>query len=535
MTTDSLAPFGYAPRERTLPILLQRQAERFGERRVLVTTEATWTFAQACTLAAGQARTLADVGIRSGERVAILSGNRAEVLRLVLACAWLGAIAVPINTACKGPQLQYYLANSGARLLAIEHDLLTALEQADLTGLPLERVWTIDAAPAFATLQGRPLERLPEPDDPLPAANVQPGQTLAILYTSGTTGPSKGVCSPHAQFFWWSVNTARLLGVREGDVLHTTLPLFHINALNTFGQALLCGATEVVERRFSASTYWSSLIARGATIGYLLGAMVPILLARAPTREEREHKMRIALGPGVPAEMHRELARRTGIVLLDGFGSTETNFVIGGPIAAQRAGFMGPVYQGFRARVVDADDDEVPPGVPGELILRAEEPFAFATGYFGMPERTVEAWRNLWFHTGDRVVCDAEGYFKFVDRLKDAIRRRGENISSYEVEQVLLGHPAIATAAVFPVQSELAEDEVMAAIVLRPGQTLTPQALIAYCEPRLPYFAVPRYVDVVAELPRTENGKIQKYRLRERGVTATTWDRGARGGRGSTV
>ena len=161
--------------------------------------------------------------------------------------------------------------------------------------------------------------------------------------------------------------------------------------------------------------------------------------------------------------------------------------------------------------------------------MRADEPFAFATGYFGAPEKTVEAWRNLWFHTGDRVVRQADGYFRFVDRLKDAIRRRGENISSFEVEQVLLGHPAVANAAVFPVPSPLAEDEVMAALVLHPGSELKPEDLIAYCAPRLPYFALPRYLEFMRELPVTENGKVQKYKLRERGITERTWDRGPSG------
>jgi crotonobetaine/carnitine-CoA ligase len=158
-------------------------------------------------------------------------------------------------------------------------------------------------------------------------------------------------------------------------------------------------------------------------------------------------------------------------------------------------------------------------------VLRADEPFAFATGYYGMPDKTVEAWRNLWFHTGDRVVREADGAFRFVDRIKDAIRRRGENVSSYEVEQVLLSHADVAGAAVFPVRSELAEDEVMAAIVAALDRRIDCAALARFCEARLPKFAVPRYIEVLDELPRTENGKVQKYKLRERGVTPTTWDR----------
>jgi crotonobetaine/carnitine-CoA ligase len=188
---------------------------------------------------------------------------------------------------------------------------------------------------------------------------------------------------------------------------------------------------------------------------------------------------------------------------------------------------MGWLQPGFEARVVDADDVELPAGTAGELVLRADAPFAFATGYFHRAEETLRAWRNLWFHTGDRVVRDADGAFRFVDRLKDSIRRRGENISSHEVEQVLLCHPAVAAVAVYPVRSELAEDEVMAALVARPGTAIDAAALVDFCKERLPRFAIPRFLDVVADLPRTENGKVQKFVLRERGVTPTAWDREA--------
>jgi crotonobetaine/carnitine-CoA ligase len=195
------------------------------------------------------------------------------------------------------------------------------------------------------------------------------------------------------------------------------------------------------------------------------------------------------------------------------------------PDPSKRRGVMGWLRAGFDAQVVDEHDGRLPDGEAGELVLRADEPFAFANGYFGMPDKTVEAWRNLWFHTGDRVVREADGAFRFIDRIKDAIRRRGENISAFEVEQVLQSHPAVAAVAVFPVRSELAEDEVMASIVLHAGQAIDEAELIAFCQTRLPRFAVPRYIDLVSGLPRTENGKVQKFKLRERGVTPTTWER----------
>lgn len=520
MSGQAHLPRSYAPRERTLPTMLARQAELYADRPLLVCGAENWTYANARQIAAGMAGAFAVAGLRKGERVAIMCSNRPEFMRVFLGCAWLGLVAVPINVAAKGPQLAYLLADSGAAALVIEDGFVDLLDSAARDGL--RHIWTVPGE------RGR---ILPAPAAPLPPAALGPGDDLAILYTSGTTGPSKGVRCPHAQYFWWGANSARVLGVTQADVLCTTLPLFHINALNTFAQALLTGAVAVVEARFSASGFWPAMARHGASVAYLLGAMVPILLAREPAPEERGHRVRIALGPGVPGHLHAPFRLRTGVKLVEGYGSTESNFVIAAEDANVPPGAMGRVCPGFEARVVDEDDADVPPGEPGELVLRAREPYAFASGYHGRDAKTVEAWRNLWLHTGDRVIRDADGVFRFVDRLKDAIRRRGENISSWEVEQALLGHPGVEAAAVFPVRSELAEDEVMAAVVPKPGAAVSEIDLLRHCEPLLPRFAVPRFVELVAELPRTENGKVQKFRLRERGVGPRTWDREAHGAR----
>jgi carnitine-CoA ligase len=523
----------FAPHERTLPAMLSRQAARFGSRKLFVAGDAAWSYADALTIAGRAAAALARAGIKPGDAVAILCGNRAEFMQAFLGCAWLGAIAVPINVASRGAQLHHILSNSGARLLVVEAPLLDVI--APLIGKPgvaLERIWLVSSDTPIGLPAPAPdvaVEPFVLGEDAQDATPMRPGDPVAILYTSGTTGLSKGVLCPQAQYYWWAINSTRLLGIVEGDVLMTCLPLFHTNALNAFYQALLSGSTLAVEPRFSASGFWPALRRHDATVTYLLGAMVPILLSRPETADDRAHRVRIALAPGVPKGFHATFRDRFGIHMADGFGSTETNFVIGSPQGEHRPGAMGRVWQGFEARVVDEDDAEVPAGTAGELILRAREPFAFASGYVGMADKTVEAWRNLWFHTGDRVICDADGYYHFVDRMKDAIRRRGENISAYEVEQVVLSHAAVATAAVFPVRSELAEDEVMVALVLRPDATLTAPELLDHCQPRLPYFAVPRYVEFVDELPATENGKIQKFKLRERGVTASAWDREAAG------
>jgi crotonobetaine/carnitine-CoA ligase len=516
----------FEPSARTVPEMLRRQAARYGDHALFVCEGETLSYAAACELAAKSGGRFAAAGIGRGDRVAILCGNRTEFVDLFLGLAWIGAISVPINVAARGAQLEHMLKTSGARLLILETEWLPALQFVEFGKLAVEAIWVIEpASDRPAKVDNVPVLEMPALAAPVASAELKPHDLLTILFTSGTTGPSKGVCCPHAQYFWWGYTVARQLDLREGDVLHTTLPLFHVNALATFFQALLTGSTQVVEKRLSVSNFWPALVASGATVTYVLGAMVPMLMSRPPSEDERRHKVRCALAPGVPLPMQEPFTERTGIVLLDGYGATESNAVIGTHMGNRCAGWIGQVVEGFQARVVDEDDNVVPPGTPGELLLRADEPFAMAMGYFGMPEKTVEAWRNLWLHTGDRVVCNEDGYFKFIDRMKDSIRRRGENISSFEVEKVIMSHPAVEVAAVFPVPSDLAEDEVMTTIVVKPGSALDGETLVRFCEGRLSYFAIPRFVEFLDDLPRTESGKVQKFKLRERGRTGQTWDR----------
>ncbi|MEN3341970.1 MAG: carnitine-CoA ligase [Actinomycetota bacterium] len=518
------------PEQRTLPTLLELAAARWGDRQLVreVSGGSGRTFAAMRDRAAGYAGRLAEQGIAAGDRVAVTSENRVELLDLWLGCAWLGAVLVPVNTALRGPQLAHVLGDSDARLLVAEQEQLGALAGLEAPPPALERLWVLGEA--SEPPHGLRAESFPAPGDAVPPHPTGPGDPCLILYTSGTTGPSKGVLCPHAQWYWWAVKTGGILGVGDEDVLYTCLPLFHTNALNTFVQALTAGATFCPGPRFSARTFWQRLAESQATVTYLLGAMVHILSKRPPDAFERSHRTRIALAPATPAPLLEPFRERFGIELVDAWGSTETNVVMAAaPGTGAPPGSLGTVVDGFEARVVDEHDEELPAGVPGELVVRSDHAFAFASGYHGLPEQTVEAWRNLWFHTGDRVVRDEGGYFHFVDRLKDSIRRRGENISSFEVESVLVSHPDVAAAAVVPVPSELGEDEVLACVVLREGSRVAAADLLGFCEPRLAYFAVPRYVELLDELPLTASGKVEKHRLRTRGVSATTWDREAAG------
>jgi carnitine-CoA ligase len=494
--------------EQTLPTMLERGAALHGDRPLLRFGDDVWSYAELREDAARLAGALAEAGIAPGDRVAVVSENRPEILRLWLACAWRGAVLVPVSTALRGEGLRHVLASARPRAAAVESTLRDRVSEAGL-----EPTWVFDEG------------GLPHAAEAVAAHPVGPGDTCAILFTSGTTGPSKGVLCPHAQWYWWAVKSGEVLSIGRDSVLYTNLPLYHTNALNAFCQALVAGATYVLGPRFSASAFWERLERADATVTYLLGAMVSILLRTPESALDRAHRVRVALAPATPADLHAPFYERFGVRLLDAWGSTETNIVISNTLADLRPGTLGRVLDGFEARVADEHDAEVPDGVAGELLVRHREPWAFAAGYDGLPEATATAWRNLWFHTGDRVVRDPDGTFRFVDRIKDVIRRRGENISSHEVEQALVTHPDVAAAAVVPVPSELGEDEVLACVVAREGTALDPLELVRFCELRLPYFAVPRYIDVLSELPLTASGKVEKFRLRERGVTGSAWDR----------
>ena len=511
--------------ERTVQGALARGAARWGARPLLRYAGGERSYTEMQDAVACMAGTLQAAGVGLGDRVLVVAGNRVELLDAFLACGWLGAVLVPINTASRGAQLRHMLGNADPLLLIAEPAQFEHLRAVDLDLDALERVWCLDEH-VDGELYGRPIEPMPalgEPAEPHPA---RPGDTLAILYTSGTTGPSKGVECPHCQFYWWGILTGRYLEISDEDTLYMVLPMFHTNALNAFWQAMLAGATYAFGRRFSASRFWQEIRDADATVTFLLGSMVHILLKGEPSPDDANNRLRATLAPGASIDALEAFTERFGVArLVDGYGSTETNFVFSNHEGPFVPACMGRVVPEFECKVVDEHDEELPSGVPGELLIRPKAPFSIATGYFRMADRTVAAWRNLWFHTGDRVVCDEDGVFRFLDRLKDSIRRRGENISSVEVEDLLRSHPDVATAAVVPVPSELGEDEVMAFVTLRPGAEPDPVALVRHCEDRIAYFAIPRFVEFVPELPMTESGKIRKVVLRERGVGPATWDR----------
>ena len=506
------------PAERTVAALLRERATGLAAAPFLRTGGEAWTFSEAAERAALRAGTLREAGVEPGDRVVAVLPNGPLLVELLLSCAWSGAVLVPVNTASRGPQLAHVIGDSDPKLVVTDGMFLAELASVESVQDGSAPLWVAGDAPVPNGVPRLGSGASPE------IRGSRPGDPLAILYTSGTTGPPKGVVCPHAQFWWWGHNTGAALGVTDGDVLFTCLPLFHTNALNAVVQALFHGVELVIGERFSASGFWPTLVDADASVTYILGAMASILAARDPGPLDRAHRVRVALSPATSPPLWNVFQERFGIRIVEGHGMTETNLVIGPRDGEQRPGWMGRAMPGFQAKVVDPDAVEVEPGTAGELVVRADEPFAFATGYWRLPEATVESWRNLWFHSGDRVVADEDGWFRFLDRIKDAIRRRGENVSAWEVEQVLAAHPLVVTAAAVPVPSPLGEDDVMAFVVCA-DPAPTPDELTAWADERLPYFAVPRYLEYLPDLPLTENGKVRKYVLRDLGVSETTWDR----------
>lgn len=510
-----------------LGALVAEAAQRHGDRPYLLWRDRQVSFAELDRRSGQYARGLAELGVRKGDRVAVMLENCPEYLFVWFGTAKLGAIEVSVNTAFKGAILQYILQDCGATVVVTSSQWMESLLP-ELASLPdLQTVVTVGedcvpailgrrviAASSFDSLQ--PLEPHASPVD------------IAVLgYTSGTTGPSKGAMLTHNRIVKTGEEMAKVRGVTTDDNLYTCLPLFHGNAkFLTIMPALVTGARSSLGLRFSASQFWAEVKALGATQFNYLGVMISVLFKQPRSEADRAHSLKLGWGAGAMRDMLPAFEERFGVFLMEGYGLTEGGIPLSNTRNERRVGSCGKPMPGYEVDVVDDWDNPVPPGQQGELVLRSRWPHTTMAGYYGMPDKTAEIYRNFWLHTGDLASKDADGFFYFVDRKKDAIRRRGENISSFEVEAAVNSHPGILESAAFPIKSDVTEDDVMVVAVMKPGERLTHEAFTEHCIARMPYFWVPRFVRLTTQpLPRTPTNKVEKYRLREQGVTPDTWDR----------
>lgn len=463
---------------------------------------------------------LASLGVRRGDRVAFLSGNRLEFVEAFCACAKLGAVQVPLNVFLKGEFLHYQLADSEASVILVDEAGARAVS-AMTSELPeLRRLVCFDD-----TGEGASFAALRECADPLPDPDLSPADLLSIVYTSGTTGMPKGCMLPHGYYSYAPWVSRRMMDYSSDDIVYTALPLYHGWARGILGAALVHGLTAVIDPVFSPAGCIDRLAETGATAFCGVGMMGMALLATPPTAAEPLSLRAALMIPFAPDDQRRFEARFGGTVVSQMYGQTEcgaiTQSVLGEEGNRASVGRPAPNYE---VRLVDDDDVDVEPGTVGEVVVRPTVPNAMYRGYWRKPGETVRAWRNLWHHTGDYAVADAEGWITFVDRKADALRRRGENVSSLQLEAAISAHPKVAECAVHAVPSPMTEDDVKVCVVVAGDDPPTPEELFAFFRDALPYFAIPRYVELVDELPRNATMRVMKHLLRERGVTADTWD-----------
>jgi carnitine-CoA ligase len=501
---------------------------------------------------------LGEMGIVIGDRVATLLENSAEAVLAWAGIVLGGAIAVPVNTAYKGEYLRHQLHDCGARVVIVARSLLARVTAIAAELPALEHVVVVEddgvgddttgpagadpigvGGPGAAGPAGHGWGAALEAEPVAPAA-VRPDDLATFIYTGGTTGPSKGCMLTHHYHAALARQVGLCWGRTADDVVWTPLPLYHFNALTTVVTGtLLFGGRGAIYPRFSVSNFWPEINRVGATITSTLGTMAYLLAhdedrPQMPRsgRPEANTTLRLIGAAPLPVEVDDVIRARFGVETFSGaYGVTEASLISWQPPGVTNrpnaAGVVNDEY--FDTRIFDDDDVELPPGTTGEIVVRPKRPHVMFEGYWGRPEATVAASRNWWYHTGDIGRLDDDGYLYFVDRKADYLRRRGENISSFEVERILMGHGALADVAVHAVPSALTEDDLKITATVKAGATVTEEELFRWCVERLPYFVVPRYVEFRAELPRSPIGRVLKRDLRDEGATAATWDAEASG------
>ena len=526
----------HAMRDRVIGQLVAEKAALHGDRVFVRFEDRSYSYRDLDVLSNRIANGLLAMGVGKGTHVAFMLENKPEIVLIYFALAKLGAVAAPLNTAAKGELLAYYLTQSDSELVIADAALVGRIAAVTARTPKLRHIITLDEAQVAAVDIGDPglphsnFDDLLAASDTPPVAEVRFCDLHTLIYTSGTTGPSKGNMSTHAHALSCGFELAQTYGYRPDDVIYVCLPMFHGNAwLCSVLPAFVADASIAVSRRFSGTTFWDEIRRYGVTQFNSLGAMTNFIWSRPPSPADRDHKVRQVMVVPTPQHFYHAFEERFGIRFTSVYALTDCGMVTarGPKDPPEKWASGGKACEHVEIRIADDDDFEVPRGQTGEILVRTTMPWLYAQGYYNMPEATARTSRNLWFHTGDRGYLDADGYVYFVDRKKDAIRRRGENISSFEVEQIILKHPAVLEVAAFPVASEHSEDEVMVSVVLREGASASEAELTEHCKENMAYFMVPRFIEFVAELPKTMTEKVEKYKLRADAEPrlAAVWDR----------
>lgn len=505
----------------TLPAVLDEQAEVLGDQCfVAMIGGDSLTYRELRDTAAQVAGMLAAAGAGAGDRIALMLPNGLDFLRAWAGIGRLSATVVHLNTELTGAFLAHPLIDAAPTMLIVDASYLPRLQELAFSPENMQIFVAGSSGDASDYADFDSWRSAAAFDGPLP----MPSDLACIMYTSGTTGPPKGVLMPHGHCFLFGLGTVENLGIGADDHYYVCLPLSHANGLlMQLGAVLISGARASVRDRFSASAWLRDVRGCGATVTHSLGAISAFVIAQPKHERDSDHRLRLIFSAPNHPDHERAWRERFGIAeVLGGYGMTEVNIPLYGRCGEPRPGTCGRASRFFDVEIRDPNNDiPVDLGEVGEIMVRPRVAQGFMAGYNNLPVKTVEAWRNLWFHTGDAGRIDADGYVTFVDRIKDCIRRRGENISAADIEAVLMQLPGVAEVAAYAVPSGLpgGEDEIMCAIVPLPGVSIEPAAIIEHSRIRMPRYAQPRYVAFMAELPKTSTEKIQKAGLRKMGVT----------------
>ena len=507
--------------ERTIPLLFRTAVDKYSDDVFVRSSDATLTYRQFNDLSNSCANHFTALGLKKGDKLGLMMHNSLAFIHSWIAASKLGVIYVPINTDYKGDILQYQLNKADVTHLAIDSSLFDRIEEVILELPKLEVIFVhhdteaeIDGTRIHGNCQLKEFDELLSGDTSEPSVEILHSDPLAISFTSGTTGPSKGVLATNCHVITFAMDWITACQFSSTDKLYTALPMFHaiatwLGVIPTF----IMGSQIAFARQLSISTFWDDVRRYESSVVHGIFAMIPMLLKQPKREDDKDVPARLFY----IGQRSEEFESRFGCRIVEVYGATETGIVTYTPLSEEPAkGSCGKANAGtYTVAIVDEEDCVLPAGEVGEIVVRPNQPFSMIHEYYNMPEETLSAFRNLWFHTGDNGRMDEDGFFYYVDRKKDAMRRRGENISSYELEVVLNSDARVLECAAIAEPSELGEDDVKMVIVPADGSDLTAEDVWDLCERRMPRFWIPRYLEFRKMLPKTPNQKVQKYLLRK--------------------
>lgn len=509
-----LGPSDFGVDRFTVPAVLDRRAEQFPDRVMMSVAGTEVTFEQMRQRSCAAANVLADLGVGRGDGVALFTGTCPEWIYFWLGAARIGAVSAAVNAANKGDFLLHNLRLSQAKVILTDAERHARVEEVVERLHPVSVVAVEDVSLNDALMH----ESVP----------MNAGEVGALFFTSGTTGPSKAVATSWHYLFTVAATVASAWEFGPEEVLWTAMPLFHLSAAPSVLAPMLVGGTTVLAATFHPSEVWDDVRAHGA-IGFAgAGAMVSMLQNLPVDPRDAQLRLRFISAAPIDANSYHAIEKRYNCRIVTMYGMTEAfPLAVKGVADEGVPGTSGRPNPNFDVRIIDETGAELPVGAVGEITCRPRYPHVMSEGYVGR-DLQVEA-HEQWFHTGDLGRLDSGQNLTYVDRVKDSLRRRGENVSSVEVETVAMGHPAVAEAAAVGVPSELGEDDILLIVTLRPGAALDCTELLDHCAARMPYFCVPRFVEAVDELPKNGIGRIRKDVLRARGLRPGAWDRESHG------